>query len=91
MRNNNQADTGQMLMSGQIYWEDPQANTRRWRNVVLMLGQRRRRCANINTTLRQRFVFAGASGVVLKNWYITDLKLCYCDPQFQAGENLIYL
>ena len=35
------------------------ANTRRWTNVGLMLGQRRRRWANINPTLVQRLVFAG--------------------------------
>ena len=35
------------------------ANTRRWLNVVLMLGQRRRQWANIKPTLRQRLVFAG--------------------------------
>ena len=34
------------------------ANTRRWTNAVLMLGQRRRRWANINTTLGHRLVFA---------------------------------
>ena len=34
-------------------------NTRRWPNGGLMLGQRRRRWANISPTLGQRFVFAG--------------------------------
>ena len=33
------------------------ANTRRWHNIVLMLGRRRRRRANIKTTLGQPFVF----------------------------------
>ena len=40
---------------------DSPANTRRWTNVGLMLGQRRRRWANINTTLVQCLVFAGIS------------------------------
>ena len=35
------------------------ANTLRWNNDVLMLGQRRRRWANIKTSLFQRVVFAG--------------------------------
>ena len=35
------------------------ANTVRWNNDVLMLGQRRRRWANIKTLLFQRVVFAG--------------------------------
>ena len=34
-------------------------NTRWWNNVVLMLGQRRRRWANIKTALFHRLVFAG--------------------------------
>ena len=34
-------------------------NTRRWNNAVLMLGQRRRRWANIKTALFHRLVFAG--------------------------------
>ena len=34
-------------------------NTTRWNNDVLMLGQRRRRWGNINTSLFQRVVFAG--------------------------------
>ena len=38
-------------------WRNP-ASTRRWANVGLMLAQRRRRCANIKTTLTQRLVFA---------------------------------
>ena len=35
------------------------ANTRRWNNVDLMLAQRRRRWANIKSTLFHRLVFAG--------------------------------
>ena len=35
------------------------ANTTRWSNDVLMLGQRRRRWTNIKTSLLQRVVFAG--------------------------------
>ena len=35
------------------------ANTRRWANVELTLGQRRRRWANDSPTLAQRIVFAG--------------------------------
>ena len=35
------------------------ANTIHWNNVVLMLGQRRRRWANVKTTLFQCIVFAG--------------------------------
>ena len=34
------------------------ANTRRWSNVILMLGQRRRRWANIKIALYQLLVFA---------------------------------
>ena len=37
------------------------ANTRRWPNVGLMLGQRRRRWASISPTVGQRIVFAGLS------------------------------
>ena len=35
------------------------ANTRRWPKMGLMLGQRRRRWANVSATLGQRIVFAG--------------------------------
>ena len=35
------------------------ANTTRWNNDVLMLGQRRRRWASVKTSLFQRVVFAG--------------------------------
>ena len=35
------------------------ANTRRWPNVGLTLGQRRRRWANVSPTFDQRLVFAG--------------------------------
>ena len=38
------------------------ANTRHWTNVGLMLGQRRRRWANIKPTLVQWVVFAGFVG-----------------------------
>ena len=38
--------------------QDP-VNTPRWNNDVSMLGQRRRRWANIKTLLFQRVVFAG--------------------------------
>ena len=38
--------------------QDP-VNTTRWNNDVSMLGQRRRRWANIKTLLFQRVVFAG--------------------------------
>ena len=36
-----------------------QSNTDRSPNVVLILGQRRRRCTNIKITLGKRSVFAG--------------------------------
>ena len=43
-----------------LQWEEATpANTRRWPNVVLMLGRRRRRRANIKTTLGQCLVIAG--------------------------------
>ena len=35
------------------------ANMRRWPNVGLLLGQRRRRSTNNNSTLGQRIMFAG--------------------------------
>ena len=38
---------------------DPAASTRRWTNVVLMLGQSRRRWPSIKTTLVQRLLLAG--------------------------------
>ena len=38
---------------------DNPANTRRWPSVGIMLGQRRRRWANFNSTLGKRLVFAG--------------------------------
>ena len=37
----------------------PPANTRRWANIVLMLGQRLRRRSNIRTILAQCVAFAG--------------------------------
>ena len=40
-------------------WECVPANTRRWTNAGLLLGQRLRRWPNINPTLVQRLVFAG--------------------------------
>ena len=40
-------------------YETHPANTTRWNNDVLMLGQRRRRWANIKTSLFKRVVFAG--------------------------------
>ena len=43
---------------GQVLTYLPE-NTRRLPSIVLMLGWRRRRQANINTTLGQRVVFSG--------------------------------
>ena len=41
------------------------ANTKRWSNVGLMLGQRRRRLANFNPTLGQRIMFAGYEATLM--------------------------
>ena len=48
----------------QDWWGLP-ANTRHWPNVILMLGRRRRRWANIKTTLGKWLVFAGLLGARL--------------------------
>ena len=42
-----------------VDWTENPADTRRWTNVVLMLGQRQRRWANIKTIFFQRIVSAG--------------------------------
>ena len=55
------------------------ANTKRWPYVGLMLGQRRRRWANIKPTLGQPLVFAGMAHV--DTWGIVTLS-------YQSG-NLI--
>ena len=47
------------LLPTQNYIHPPPANTTRWTNADLMLGQRRRRWTNIKTALVQRLVFAG--------------------------------
>ena len=54
-----------------LFIEHSQANTRRSPNSVLMLGRRRRRRANIKTTLGKRLVFAG------RRWIITLTTLKY--------------
>ena len=41
-----------------LTWEDVQNYTGRWSRVGLMLGQRRRRWANIKPAQGQRFVFS---------------------------------
>ena len=41
------------------FYSHTHVNTGRWPNSVLMLGQRRRRWANIKAELGQRFLFAG--------------------------------
>ena len=46
------------LFSGALRYGFP-AYTRRWPNVGLLLGQRRRRWANSKPTLGQRLMFAG--------------------------------
>ena len=43
------------------------ANTTRWNDDVLMLGQRRRRWANNKTSLFQRVVFTGISPAATQN------------------------
>ena len=45
------------------------ANTTRWNTDVLMLGQRRRRWANIKTALFQRVVFAGKASRTSSIYY----------------------
>ena len=52
-------------------------NTRSWPNVVLMLGQRRRRWANIETTFGQLLVFfRGRGGHVSKCYTHSTLAQC---------------
>ena len=58
---------GQFWSDDRTNWQtallpDHPANNRRCPTVVLMLAQRRRRWANISTTVGQRLVFAGQSG-----------------------------
>ena len=48
------------------------ANTRRWVNAVLTLGQRRRRCPNVKTTLTQRLVLTGSSSPKQNSLLPTD-------------------
>ena len=57
------------------------ANTRRSYNVILMLGQRLRRWANIKTTLGQRLVFAPMILDITKNTY--SLAYSYTDRVIQ--------
>ena len=52
------------------------ANMRRWPNVGLLLGQRRRRWANSKSTLGQRLMFAGKfiskpnkHGTLILRWF----------------------
>ena len=56
------------------------ANTTRWNNDVLMLGQRRRRWPNIKTALFQRCVFAGFTGRRLQCERIGDLSTPHYIP-----------
>ena len=49
----------QNIISGRCCQITSPANKNRWINVVLLLGRRRRRRANIKTTLAQRLVCAG--------------------------------
>ena len=51
----------------------PLSHTRRWPNVALMLGRRRRRRPSIKATLGQRLVFAGKplSHTAVTDWVIT--------------------
>ena len=53
-------ELGEFEFDGQhtnLLWKGP-ANTRRWPNADLMLGQRRRRWTNIKSALGHRLVFA---------------------------------
>ena len=43
---------------------------KRWANVVLLLGQRRRRWASSKSTLAQRLMFAGLPLKILSNSFI---------------------
>ena len=54
------------------------ANTTRWNNDVSMLGQSRRRWANIKTTLFQGVVFAGW-------WELSSQKMPVADPEEGGG------
>ena len=51
------------------------ANTRRWPNVELLLGRRRRRRANFNSTLGQSLVLAGYKHIIyiLYNNYLISI------------------
>ena len=46
----------------------PAPTTRRWPNVALMLGRRRRRRANIKAILGQCLVFAGKAATKIQHW-----------------------
>ena len=60
------------------------ANTRRWPNVGLLLGQRRRRWPNSKPTLGQRLIFAGKR---CRN-DIDDLYDLLCSNIYQEPDNL---
>ena len=62
------------------------ANTRRRANVVLMLGQRRRRWPNISTTLGQRLVFAGKSDV--NPLPASDTMSCTCSTLYSCSSTI---
>ena len=72
------------------------ANTRRWPNVGLMLGQRRRRWANVCPTFVQRLVFAG-KWLTINMYYVSlvigwssiilaMLKKYYCYGSFKRND-----
>ena len=70
----------QLNYSKSAIWADTDirlipANTTHWSNVGLMLGQRRRRWANIKPTLFQSVVFAGIVHKSLRRVRETDLQL----------------
>ena len=80
------------------------ADTRRWPNVVLMLGRSRRRRSNIKTTLGQRLVFAEShfvayeslqklswlnSGVFHIHFHLYQSLNRYCWARMLIYENII--
>ena len=52
------------------------ANTRRWPNVGLTLGQRRRRWADVSPTLGQRLVFAEKNDVSTRRRVVSNPTWC---------------
>ena len=74
-----------LLTLGRHHPSELTANTRRWTNVVLMLGQRRRRWPNIKTTLAQGLVFAVVCRVDFSSWLYIVKHLVQARGYFRQG------